>query len=311
VTSNSIARVTGYSYDAAGSLTNIAYPAGVPPIRATYDKLRRITSMTDALGTTAFTYSALGFMDSEISGNDYFSVAVEALRPATSTDAMVNCSCARKLGSWGFLMSNRCIRDKNIRRTQRLGITIPDALPLLDEGLQMRETSDVVCRLLALDAVVSAACGFPKEKAAEWLNQEGLLDWLTAEERSFILDDLGEAQIFQVEVEAAWALAWAVQIADKMDFAKECPSYFVTLVPDLKRMETSTHLRKRARARCVQEVVSACDLAYCLHWALTESELHGSGSGGEALIPYVIVERRHALEWLLSNESWEDVPMDT
>jgi YD repeat-containing protein len=65
VTSNSIARVTGYSYDAAGSLTNIAYPAGVPPIRATYDKLRRITTMTDALGTTAFTYSALGFMDSE------------------------------------------------------------------------------------------------------------------------------------------------------------------------------------------------------------------------------------------------------
>ncbi len=66
----------------------------------------------------------------------------------------------------------------------------------------------------------------------------------------------------------------------------------------------------KARLRSDDQIVSAADLAYCLHWAIRQSELEGKRPPGK-VPPYVVVERRRALEWLLSDEDWDDVPLDT
>jgi RHS repeat-associated protein len=59
---------TTYTYDAAGNLTNIVYPAGTgstPSLSFTYDALNRLTNAVDAVGTTRFSYTAAGQLQSE------------------------------------------------------------------------------------------------------------------------------------------------------------------------------------------------------------------------------------------------------
>ena len=53
-----------YTYDAVGNLTNIDY-ATSPDITLTYDALNRLTNMVDAVGTTKFSYTAVGQLLSE------------------------------------------------------------------------------------------------------------------------------------------------------------------------------------------------------------------------------------------------------
>jgi len=55
---------TFYAYDAAGNLTNIDYQVS-PDIRMQYDANNRLTNMVDAVGTTRYTYTAFGALQSE------------------------------------------------------------------------------------------------------------------------------------------------------------------------------------------------------------------------------------------------------
>ena len=52
-------QTTTYAYDPNGNLTNILYPDASAVVFA-YDALNRKTAMTDSIGTTAYTYDALG-----------------------------------------------------------------------------------------------------------------------------------------------------------------------------------------------------------------------------------------------------------
>jgi RHS repeat-associated protein len=57
-------RVINYAYDAVGNLTNIDYPNS-PDVRLTYDAANRLTGMSDAVGTHAFTWMPWGALASE------------------------------------------------------------------------------------------------------------------------------------------------------------------------------------------------------------------------------------------------------
>jgi hypothetical protein len=82
------------------------------------------------------------------------------------------------------------------------------------------------------------------------------------------------------------------------------------MLPNLKVSQSSGDFRKKAHPRPLEQVVAACDLAYYLHWAIRQAELSGKQPPGN-LKSYVVVERRRALEWLLSKEDWDEVPLDT
>ncbi|MCG8409634.1 MAG: RHS repeat-associated core domain-containing protein, partial [Phycisphaerales bacterium] len=69
----SIVGETSYTYDPdTGQLTNIDYTDATPDIALTYDRLGRIATVTDALGTHTFTYNAkLQLESEEIAGSIY------------------------------------------------------------------------------------------------------------------------------------------------------------------------------------------------------------------------------------------------
>jgi len=207
-------------------------------------------------------------------------------------------------------MDLKRIRDESIGAAKRLGVDVLATLPLLDAGLEMRSASETASRILAMNAVAATAYGFDKAKAIAWLNQEALNDSLSGQEKRFVFEGAGQPDRFKVQVEGMWALAWAMGIANELNFAKDCDNRFAAMLPNLKQSQSGADFRKKATPRPLEQVVAACDLAYCLHWAIRQSELSGKRPPAN-LKPYVVVERRRALEWLLSKEAWDEVPLDT
>lgn len=207
-------------------------------------------------------------------------------------------------------MDSKGIRGESIRAARQLGVEIPATLPLLDAGLRMRGTEETVSRILAMNAIAATAYGFDKAKAIAWLKQEALSDSLSEQERRFVFEGIGQPNHFQSQVEGIWALVWAMGIVREMSFAKDCDNRLAAMLPNLKLSQNSGEFREKANPRSLEQVVAACDLAYCLHWAIRQSELSGKRPPGN-LKAYVVVERRRALEWLLSTQAWDEVRLDT
>jgi hypothetical protein len=183
-------------------------------------------------------------------------------------------------------------------------------LPLLDEGLQLRSSQEIAERILAMNVVAAAAYGFDKTRAIAWLKQERLVNSLTEEEKLFVFEGGGQSDRFKLQIEGMWALAWAMGMVKELDFATDCDSRFAQMLPNLKQNASSAAFRQQIRPRPLEQTVAACDLAYCLHWAIRDTELTGKRALRN-LKPYVVVERRRALEWALSTEDWDEVSLDT
>jgi hypothetical protein len=78
------------------------------------------------------------------------------------------------------------------------------------------------------------------------------------------------------------------------------------LVPDLFDPSEGlgpARVRAEAELRDAEEISAALDLARCLTWGLGDPELSLGFSPGE-VEPYVVWERRRALEWLLGAD-WD------
>lgn len=207
-------------------------------------------------------------------------------------------------------MDPKAVRDASVRAAKRLGVNVSRTLPLPDPVSRLRDAEEVLSRILAMHAAAAAAYGLDRIKAISWLNREGLAASLTEDERGFLFEGLGRPAQFQVQIEGMWVLAWSMGIVEALDFTKDCSMSFVTELPNLKHSESSAAFRERANPRRLEDVVAAWDLAYCLHWAIRESKLTNIPPP-RGLKPFVIAERRRALEWLVGEEAWDEIALDT
>jgi hypothetical protein len=202
------------------------------------------------------------------------------------------------------------IRKQSFKTASSLGFTVNKTLPLLDDVQTMRTTDEAIERLLCMHATAACAYGFDREKAKVWLERESIFGKLTTVERQFIDVGAGVPDQFKIQIEGMWALAWSLGVVPCLDFGKNCDNRFVMVLPNLKVGEKSDALRSKVTSHAIDEIVAACDLAYCLHWAIRQARLDGSKPPGK-VEPYVIKERRRALEWLLCSEPWDKVSLDT
>lgn len=208
-------------------------------------------------------------------------------------------------------MSLREIRQSSEQTAEALGYPINPNLPLLDSIERLRLKDELVNRTLCLYACVACSYGFQKDKAVEWLKQEGVYDYLANSEVRYLREKSDKnTPLFQWQVESLWAMTWIASYHDKLDFSDSCPDDFIALFPDLKEGAPAIEFKEAAVTRKVEEVVAALDLAYCLHWAVRDAELNGRPVPGK-VPPLVIRERRRALEWVISSEDWDDIVLDT
>jgi hypothetical protein len=207
-------------------------------------------------------------------------------------------------------MPMESIRQSSIVVATALGYPVNPHLPLLDASAVVRSVSEIVGRIFAMHSVAAAAYGFDRRRALSWLRRESCDELLTSAEIDFLESGMGDRQVFANQVEGLFALTWAVSIIRSLDFSIPCPNEFVFHLPNLKAEQDGEDFRIKAKLRPPEEDVAATDLAYCLHWAIRDAQLRGTKIPGK-VEPYVIVERRQALEWLLTDESWDDITLDT
>jgi hypothetical protein len=208
-------------------------------------------------------------------------------------------------------MDTATMRQRSLKEAAKLGYKVSADLPLSDFGVKARATDQLVDRCLVLHALIAVSHGFPRDLVKAWLAQEALMSALTASERRYLESgDATDDEFYRGLSESIWALVWALGMAPKLNFANPCPNDLVRVFPNLKTAEGSSAFRGRAQRRSTEELLTAADLAYCLHWAIADAALRGGEVPGR--VPaWVIIERRRALEWVLSDEDWDEVPLDT
>lgn len=206
-------------------------------------------------------------------------------------------------------MNARRIRQQSLREAERLGYPTNKGLPFLDDTPSIRTFQETTDRIFCLTAMVSVAYGYASDKAKGWLERQGLVGRLSAKEVAF-LSEQDDPVAMQARVEALWALAWVVNAVPVLDFGQACSERFVTLLPNVPEGQPVASFREKWRLRTAGELLAARDLAYCLHWAIRDAGAHRR-TLPRKLHPVYVIERRRALESLMSNDDWDDVQLDT
>ena len=204
----------------------------------------------------------------------------------------------------------KIIRSESLQKAEKLGYRANSSLPLLGESVSLRSLEEVVDRSLAFFAVVACSYGFDRQSALRWMGQENVSSYLAESEREYLHSGEGDVSFYQSQVEGLNAFAWALGFVKAIPFDSVCDNTLIKLFPDIKNNGSSEGYRAKAKLRSVKKIISACDLAYCIHWAIREAELNNEMLLGD-VSGHVIIERRRSLEWMLSTDDWDDISLDT
>ena len=202
------------------------------------------------------------------------------------------------------------VRTWSLSEAKRLGYPANAALPYLDLPASPRREADVVARALCLSVASACAYGFARDRALQWLTAEHLLSHLTAGEHALVSGARRPLPDDRYQIEAIWALLWALSVAPVLDFGEACPNTTVKLVPDLRVPESSANFRSRCSLRPQLDLLRMCDLAYLLDWSMVDASLRGRPAPG-AIPAWLVRHRRWALEWLLCDAPWDQIEFDT
>lgn len=193
------------------------------------------------------------------------------------------------------------VRGMNIDDVVELGFPRPPAtFPLVwdpGDGVALRSRWDIEQRIAVLNVVLMAAFGADKNVTVSWLRSNGLWEATTAAERAF-LSEPGIADEFTLHLEAVWALAWVLGIADELDPTQYAGEGLADWTPNVIDGETfdDWRLRSPVQIRPADEVAVLLDLHYCLDWGMVQAMRAGTPIPGITQ-PYVVGQRRWALEW--------------
>jgi hypothetical protein len=161
--------------------------------------------------------------------------------------------------------------------------------------------------------VATRAAGAEPDEAWELVEGFGIASDLTGAEREFILDSNAsehDSIQFSWRGECFWVMLWALGYIDTMGRPDTmCDSErAVGILSD----RTTAQFIADGWMRSPSEILDAADLIYRYHWAVRNAALNGEAVPA-GLDPDVVMERHHALNWLVDSmgEQWDDISTDT
>jgi Domain of unknown function (DUF4272) len=210
-------------------------------------------------------------------------------------------------------------KARSERELARLGIRVPATLPPVigEAEVELRPALEVAQRALALFVVairaesLGAGNDIPIAELQE--RRPAAFQVLTPNESSFLNTAAPEQQQivnFTWRYEALFLLQWALGLMPDLPHPSR-----ICDVPAVARtmLDTSEEdLLARAALRPTAAVLDALDLHFRLHWAVRQARLDGK-DGVDGLDPGAVLERHHALNWLVRFEDadWDDVDTPT
>jgi hypothetical protein len=110
-------------------------------------------------------------------------------------------------------------------------------------------------------------------------------------------------------LDALWALMWAGRLFESMDFTAPIPNEMYEMCPHVRDGDGPDKFAGKMHLRSFDEIYRSLDLHYRLHWYAFQYQVRAEYDTFD--LPRFI-ERRRALEWLLSPEkTWDSVSMNT
>lgn len=185
------------------------------------------------------------------------------------------------------------------------GGKVLSSLPYLDRS-GVRAESDLIGRALALNAIIDLNFNVPTQVVKRWINQHDVARFLTEREAS-LLDRQPIAEHdknnLAWSLDALWALMWAGRLFESMDFTAPIPNEMYEMCPHVRDGDGPDKFVGKMNLRSFDEIYRSLDLHYRLHWYAFQYQLRGENDKFDLSR---FIERRRALEWLLSPEETRD-----
>lgn len=208
-------------------------------------------------------------------------------------------------------------RERSISYLAAYSVPYIDHLPNIDveEETLRRTATEVGVRAICLALVSMKGAGADNDFVLDGAHHYDVVNNFTPEERRFLFagnPSENDKIQFSWRVEAAHALLWAVEIVDDLRFPSEPCDWnaFWELFHNAERDPFLSRLNLRPQS----SILDQADLIYRLHWATRDASLTGREPPSR-LSNSVVMERHHALNWLIAPEEepypWDEVPTDT
>jgi Domain of unknown function (DUF4272) len=206
-------------------------------------------------------------------------------------------------------------KARSLARLQAEGIPLLSTLPVIETEAEcrFRTQEEVVDRAIALCLVAVKGEGLDQETVENLAEHFQATNLFTPRERTFI-DDANPTQHDRIQFawryECLQVMLWALGYADNLsrpDHICDVPK-----AVSLLRDSGPEGFRARSRLRPAGEILDEADLIYRYAWATTDARAKNQETPA-GLDSGVVVERHHALNWLIGylGRDWDDVITDT
>ena len=194
------------------------------------------------------------------------------------------------------------------------GVPVNATLPMIESEAEvvLRSPREIADRLRALSIIAARGGGLSEAQTRGFIAERDIGPHLTPAERAF-LDTPEPSDHDNMQLswrnEAAWVLFWALghvdgQLGPPRDMCDvDAMTDVVINMPDLEGPSP----------RSANDVLNEADLIYRYHWAVRQAGIDGKPPPA-GLHPGVVMERHHALNWLIGygdNADWDEVGTDT
>lgn len=187
-------------------------------------------------------------------------------------------------------------------------------LPLRDES-RMRGTRDVAMQIVVLNALDGLVNDTQPSYLKSWLKRHEVWGAMDPRDQAYFANTISENLSNELtwKVESLRVLAWVANIADAlpqpMTGGKLIMDGIYDSIPPQIRLED---FAETIVLRDLVDVQEELDFYYCLHAAMRHPDMWESPKKIRSFCYGDILERRRALEWLMSPAaSWYDITLDT
>lgn len=201
---------------------------------------------------------------------------------------------------------------KNNKFLETHGISFANSLTCLyeDENVKIKSIDEVCKRAIACIIMVQIACDIrnnsyeeSKEFFVPLLKKFNVEDCLNSKEKRILDGTYTKQDVIDMDwaYETYWALCWFLGLVEDISNSSEiCDCSLATsFVID---SDSFDDFKNKCTPRIIHELLDMHDLYYRYHWAINEKHTNPNANIGN-INSSIVLERRRALEWILSNES--------
>lgn len=182
-----------------------------------------------------------------------------------------------------------------------------------EDKVTIRAKDAVVDRALALCYIGLKSEGLEQTYLDKMDKNLGISAKLSPNEKAYAT---AKRPTEQQKIDANWryeglhVMLWALGFIDTLSY----PNQMCNVADDVKIIQElgGTRFREKAKLRSKKEILDQADLILRLDWACVSARVKNKTAPG-GLDKGVVVERHHALNWLINylQQQWDDVRTDT